>query len=99
QPFGGGKHKCSGNAFAMFQIKAIFAVLLRRYEFELVAEPTSYVDDYTQMIVQPKSPCRVRYRRRSADRFARDAGRPTQVAQAAPAAAGCPFHGQAEAPA
>ncbi len=32
QPFGGGKHKCSGNAFAMFQIKAIFAVLLRRYD-------------------------------------------------------------------
>ena len=27
QPFGGGKHKCSGNAFAMFQIKAIFSVL------------------------------------------------------------------------
>ena len=64
QPFGGGRHKCSGNAFAMFQIKAIFAVLLRRYDFELMAPPQTYVDDYTQMIVQPKSPCKVRYRAR-----------------------------------
>ncbi|MGB1582012.1 MAG: cytochrome P450, partial [Nevskiales bacterium] len=50
QPFGGGKHKCSGNAFAMFQIKAIFAVLLRRYEFELVDPPENYVDNYKDMI-------------------------------------------------
>jgi sterol 14-demethylase len=64
QPFGGGKHKCSGNAFAMFQIKAIFCILLRRYEFELVDAAETYVDDYTQMIVQPKAPCRVRYKRR-----------------------------------
>lgn len=65
QPFGGGKHKCSGNAFAMFQIKAIFAVLLRRYDFELVNPPDTYVDDYGEMIVQPKSPCRIRYQRRT----------------------------------
>lgn len=69
QPFGGGRHKCSGNAFALFQIKAIFAVLLRRYDFELVAPPGSYVDDYGEMIVQPRSPCRVRYRRRAASSF------------------------------
>lgn len=65
QPFGGGKHKCSGNAFATFQIKAIFAVLLRRYDFELVAAPDSYVDDYKEMIVQPLRPCRVRYHKRT----------------------------------
>lgn len=64
QPFGGGKHKCSGNSFAIFQIKAIFAVLLRKYEFELLDSPESYRDDYTQMIVQPTAPCRVRYRLR-----------------------------------
>jgi len=63
QPFGGGKHKCSGNAFALFQIKAIFSVLLRKYEFELCEDAGNYVDDYTQMIVQPRSPCRIRYRR------------------------------------
>ncbi len=63
QPFGGGKHKCSGNAFALFQIKAIFCVLLRRYEFEFCVDESNYVDDYTQMIVQPRSPCRIRYRK------------------------------------
>jgi sterol 14-demethylase len=89
QPFGGGKHKCSGNAFAMFQIKAIFAVLLRRYEFELVAAPETYVDDYTQMIVQPKSPCRVRYRRRLVEASTQ----PVSEASAA-AVGGCPFHQQ-----
>ena len=65
QPFGGGRHKCSGNAFALFQIKAIFAVMLREWNFELVNAPDTYVDDYTQMIVQPLSPCKVRFQRRA----------------------------------
>ena len=64
QAFGGGRHKCSGNAFALFQIKAIFSVLLRRYEFELVNPPESYRDDYRKMVVEPASPCLVRFRRR-----------------------------------
>jgi sterol 14-demethylase len=62
QAFGGGKHKCSGNAFALFQIKAIFCVLLRRFEFELVDAPETYRDDYKKMVVEPASPCRIRYR-------------------------------------
>ena len=73
QAFGGGRHKCSGNAFALFQIKAIFCILLRRYEFELVGAPDSYQDDYTKMVVEPGSPCRVRYRRRQAVMKAGDA--------------------------
>ena len=94
QPFGGGKHKCSGNAFAMFQIKAIFAVLLRRYDFELVDAPETYVDNYNDMIVQPKEPCRVRYRRRDPSSFASrygTSGAPEGVDESA-AASGCPFH-------
>jgi sterol 14-demethylase len=92
QPFGGGRHKCSGNAFAMFQIKAIFAVLLRRYDFELMASPETYVDDYTQMIVQPKSPCKVRYRLRKEFAHPMHGGVTDAVTAAAAAAAGCPFH-------
>lgn len=96
QPFGGGKHKCSGNAFAMFQIKAIFSILLRRYEFELVDPPETYQDNYGEMIVQPKSPCRIRYKRRSTNTFSSDfgsMGAPTE------AAAGCPMHAaKAEVP-
>jgi sterol 14-demethylase len=64
QAFGGGRHKCSGNAFAMFQIKAICCVLLRRYRFELASPPDSYRDDYQKMVVEPASPCTIRYRRR-----------------------------------
>lgn len=92
QPFGGGRHKCSGNAFAMFQIKAIFAVLLRRYDFELMAPPQTYVDDYTQMIVQPKSPCKVRYRLRKEAAHPMRGVEVTAEVAAAAAAAGCPFH-------
>ncbi|MGR8980308.1 MAG: cytochrome P450 [Gammaproteobacteria bacterium] len=64
--FGGGKHKCSGNAFAMLQLKAIFSILLRRYTFELIDDNDNYRDDFTQMVVQPASPCRVRYIKRKA---------------------------------
>jgi len=63
--FGGGRHKCSGNAFATLQLKAIHAILLRRYKFELVNPADSYIDNYKEMVVQPNSPCMVRYTRRS----------------------------------
>ncbi len=63
--FGGGKHKCTGNAFAMLQLKAIFSILLRRYTFELVDDKDNYQDDFTQMVVQPLSPCRIRYIKRT----------------------------------
>ncbi len=59
--FGGGRHGCLGGNFAYLQIKAIWSVLLREFDFELVdpvPEP-----DYTQMIIAPK-PARVRYTRR-----------------------------------
>ncbi len=64
-PFGGGRHRCLGANFAMMQQKAIFSVLLRRFEFELVAEPSSYVDNFSAMVVRPRQPFRVRYRRRA----------------------------------
>ena len=64
-PFGGGRHRCLGANFALMQQKAIFSVLLRRFEFELVAPPRSYVDNYSAMVVRPKQPFLVRYRRRS----------------------------------
>jgi sterol 14-demethylase len=50
----------------MMQQKAIFSVVLRRYEFALVAEPASYVDNYAAMVVRPRQPFRVRYRKRGA---------------------------------
>lgn len=63
-PFGGGPHKCAGNAFALMQLKAIFAALLPRYSFELVDPPESYQDDLSAMVLKPGAPCRLRYKKR-----------------------------------
>jgi sterol 14-demethylase len=63
-PFGAGKHRCVGNAFAMMQMKAIFSVILRDYEFEMVQPSETYRDDVSKMVIQLQQPCRVKYRRR-----------------------------------
>ena len=77
-PFGAGRHRCVGAAFAMMQLKAIFAILLRRYELELAQPPESYRNDHSKMVVSVRQPCRVRYRRRTlpalADPHARHPG-------------------------
>ena len=64
-PFGAGRHRCVGNAFAMMQMKAIFSVILRDYEFEMAQPSESYRDDTSKMVIQLQQPCRVRYRRRA----------------------------------
>jgi sterol 14alpha-demethylase len=61
--FGGGRHKCLGNAFAILQIKAIIALLLGQYEFELAGDKID--SDFQGLVVGPKEPCRVRYRKRA----------------------------------
>ena len=63
-PFGAGRHRCVGAAFGTMQIKAIFSVLLREYEFEMAQPPESYRNDHSKMVVQLARPARVRYRRR-----------------------------------
>jgi sterol 14alpha-demethylase len=64
-PFGAGRHRCVGAAFAMMQLKAIFLVLLQGWEFEAAQPLDSYRNDHSKMVVQLEQPCRVRYRRRS----------------------------------
>jgi sterol 14alpha-demethylase len=64
-PFGAGRHRCVGAAFAMMQLKAIFSVLLRDFTFELSQPSESYRNDHSKMVVQLTQPCRVRYRRRT----------------------------------
>jgi sterol 14-demethylase len=63
-PFGAGRHRCVGAAFAMMQLKAIFSVLLRGYTFELAQAGDSYHNDHSKMVVQLARPATVRYRRR-----------------------------------
>ncbi|WP_375481705.1 cytochrome P450 [uncultured Mycobacterium sp.] len=67
-PFGAGRHRCVGAAFATMQIKAIFSVLLREYEFEMTQPSESYRNDHSKMVVQLAQPARVRYRRRRGSR-------------------------------
>ena len=64
-PFGAGKHRCVGSAFAMMQLKAIFSVILRDYEFGMAQPSDSYRDDFSKMVIQLEQPCVVRYRKRA----------------------------------
>jgi sterol 14-demethylase len=59
-PFGAGRHRCVGAAFAMMQLKAIFSVLLREYTFELTQPPDTYRNDHSKMVVQLAQPCQAR---------------------------------------
>ena len=76
-PFGAGRHRCVGAAFAMMQLKAIFSDLLGEYEFELSQPPDSYENDHSKMVVQLRQPCRARYRRRAT--VAKQARRAAQI--------------------
>jgi sterol 14alpha-demethylase len=66
--FGGGRHRCIGMAFAYQQVKVIWSVLLRHYEFDLVDRSQS--PNYATFVVGPRQPCRVRYRSRPSTRQA-----------------------------
>jgi len=63
-PFGAGRHRCVGQAFALMQLKAIFSVLFEEWEFELAQPAEDYVADLSKMVIQLQQPCTVRYRRR-----------------------------------
>ncbi|MFR9752518.1 cytochrome P450 [Nocardia sp. 004] len=71
-PFGAGRHRCVGAAFALMQLKAIFSLLLRDWEFEMTQPSDSYRNDHSKMVVQLVQPCTVRYRRRAGARQAPD---------------------------
>jgi len=85
-PFGAGRHRCVGAAFAMMQLKAIFSDLLRNFEFELSQPADSYRNDESKMVIQLMQPCTARYRRRKPGETAVSDNRSTPTgAQAAPA--------------
>ncbi|MTL10437.1 cytochrome P450, partial [Nocardia seriolae] len=48
-PFGAGRHRCVGAAFALMQLKAIFSILLRDWEFELAQPSDSYRNDHSKI--------------------------------------------------
>ena len=96
-PFGAGRHRCVGAAFAMMQLKAIFSVLLLDWEFELAQPPDTYRNDHSKMVVQLQQPCVVRYRRKP---DARSGRRPAPVMRVSVDLDLCQGHGvcESEAP-
>src|SRR5262249_49671677 len=60
--FGSGHHRCIGSTFAYQQVKAIWSVLLRRFDLALVRH--DHRPDYSTFVPAPRAPCLVRYRRR-----------------------------------
>jgi len=62
--FGGGRHGCLGERFAFVQIKTIWSVLLRHFDFELVDDQIPETD-FENIVAGPKSPCLLRFTRRN----------------------------------
>jgi len=63
-PFGAGRHRCIGESFAYVQIKTIWSVLLRMFEFDLVDGHFPDIN-YTTMIHTPYNPV-IKYKKRKA---------------------------------
>jgi len=64
--FGGGRHACLGRRFAFLQIKTIWSILFRKFDFELVS-PVPKVN-FEAIVVGPTPPCIVKYKRKPADK-------------------------------
>lgn len=95
--FGGGRHKCLGNAFALLQIKAIVALLLGQFDLGLYGD--AIASDFHGLVIGPKEPCRIRYRRRANPSVTMAMGAELAALSAKPpeaAPAGCPAHAHAE---
>lgn len=59
--FGAGNHGCIGEKFAYVQIKTIWSVIFKHYDIELVGDLP--LPDYDAMVVGPKSPCKIKYKK------------------------------------
>lgn len=61
--FGGGRHGCPGENFAITQIKTVWTVILRTYELEFGNGMP--VPDYNNLVVGPLQPCLIKYKKRA----------------------------------
>ncbi|TFK99455.1 cytochrome P450 [Pterulicium gracile] len=62
QPFGAGRHRCIGEQFAYLQLGTILATFVRDFELKLAHDVPEH--NYHTMIVMPKHPRQIQYRRR-----------------------------------
>ncbi|KAL0954309.1 hypothetical protein HGRIS_003308 [Hohenbuehelia grisea] len=65
QPFGAGRHRCIGEQFAYLQLGVIISTFVRKVELRL-RDPVP-AHNYHTMIVMPKKPRNILYRRRAFD--------------------------------
>jgi len=61
--FGGGRHGCPGENFALVQVKTIWTLLLRNYDLDFGNQGFP-MPDYTNLVVGPTQPCLVKYKKR-----------------------------------
>ncbi|KAF9560504.1 lanosterol 14-alpha-demethylase [Agrocybe pediades] len=64
QPFGAGKHRCIGEQFAYLQLGTLISTVIRELELRIDQVPEH---NYHTMIVMPKTPRTISYRRRKFD--------------------------------
>ncbi|KAI8928207.1 cytochrome P450 [Entophlyctis helioformis] len=69
-PFGAGRHRCIGEAFAYVQIKSIVALFLREMTYKLDVDPKTGLEhmpklDYSSLVVVPELPRNIVYERRA----------------------------------
>jgi sterol 14alpha-demethylase len=63
-PFGAGRHRCVGEAFAYLQLSTITAFMVRNFVFRLMDGEGVPKTDYTAMITRPVAPARLKWERR-----------------------------------
>jgi sterol 14-demethylase len=61
--FGAGRHGCLGEKFAYLQVKTIWSILLRKFDFDLCQQHPK--PDYSTLVVGPKPPCIIKFRRKT----------------------------------
>jgi sterol 14-demethylase len=65
--FGGGRHSCLGERFGFLQVKTIWSVMSRMFDFEVMQEHPKA--DYGQIVVGPKGKCMIRFRRKKGNPY------------------------------
>ena len=61
--FGGGRHGCLGERFGYLQVKTIWSLLFRHFEWELCAPLPAR--DFSAIVVGPKMPCKIKFKRKN----------------------------------
>jgi len=65
-PFGAGRHRCIGEAFAYLQLGTITATMVRQFKLSMPSGQTELVGtDYSSLFSRPLNPANVQWVRRN----------------------------------